>query len=133
MCTFLTFPRKRLGGGANNGLDDEVAALRKLLPSASGAKHSAYVSADGAQGDEVLCHQGTRVALLDTIMAWSAASDARHVFWLSGIAGTGKSTIARTVARRCADARRPSASFFFVRSGGGDVASADKFVTTLAL
>ncbi len=118
------------GGSASNGLDDDDAALRMLLPSASGAEHSTYMSADGARGDDVLCHHGTRVALLDTIMAWSASSDARHVFWLSSIAGTGKSTIARTVARRCTDARPPGASFFFVR-GGDDVASANKFVTTL--
>jgi WD40 repeat protein len=65
-------------------------------------------------------------------MAWSAAHDARHVFWLNGLAGTGKSTIARTVARRCADAGRLGASFFFMR-GGGELASARKFATTVAV
>jgi hypothetical protein len=65
-------------------------------------------------------------------MAWSTAHDASHVFWLSGIAGTGKSTIARTVASRCADAKCLGGSFFFVR-GHSDLASADKFVTTVAV
>jgi hypothetical protein len=63
-------------------------------------------------------------------MAWTAAHDGRHVFWLSGLAGTGKSTIARTIARRCADQKRLGASFYFTR-GGGDLASARKFVTTV--
>ncbi len=76
--------------------------------------------------------QGTRVALLDKIIAWSTAYNACHVFWLSGIAGTGKSTIARTVASRCADTKRLGGSFSFVR-GGGDLASAEKFVTTVAV
>jgi hypothetical protein len=48
------------------------------------------------------------------------------------LAGTGKSTIARTVARKFFDQRRPGASFFFSR-GGGDVGHADKFVTSIAL
>ncbi len=78
-----------------------------------------------------LCHEGTRVALLKEIMAWSAAHDARHCR-LSGRAGTGESTVARTVARRCAAEKRLGTSFFFAR-GGGDLASARKFVTTVAV
>jgi adenylylsulfate kinase-like enzyme len=31
-------------------------------------------------------------------MEWGAADDTPHVFWLNGVAGTGKSTITRTVA-----------------------------------
>ena len=53
------------------------------------------------------------------------------MFWLTGLAGTGKSTIARTIARTYSE-RRLGASFFFSR-GGGDVGHAGKFVTTLAL
>jgi hypothetical protein len=64
-------------------------------------------------------------------MAWATARDQRHVFWLSGLAGKGKSTIARTVARWCAAKKWLSASFFFTR-GGGDRASARHLVTTIA-
>jgi MoxR-like ATPase len=53
------------------------------------------------------------------------------IFWLNGLAGTGKSTIARTVARRYFDQKRLGASFFFSR-GGGDVGHAQKFFTSLA-
>jgi hypothetical protein len=48
------------------------------------------------------------------------------------LAGTGKSTIARTVARRYSEQKRLGASFFFSR-GGGDVGHADKFFTSLAV
>jgi hypothetical protein len=48
------------------------------------------------------------------------------------MAGTGKSAIARTVARKCFDAGRLAGSFFFSR-GGGELESARKLVTTIAV
>jgi hypothetical protein len=48
------------------------------------------------------------------------------------LAGTGKSTIARTVARRYFEQKRLGASFFFSR-GSGDVSHAGKFVTSIAV
>jgi hypothetical protein len=48
------------------------------------------------------------------------------------LAGTGKSTIARTIARRYLDQKRLGASFFFSR-GGGDVSHAGKFFTSFAV
>jgi len=47
------------------------------------------------------------------------------------MAGTGKSTIARTVARTCANQKRLGASFFFSR-GQEDLSRATKFITSLA-
>ena len=51
---------------------------------------------------------------------------------MNGLAGTGKSIIARTVARHYFDEQRLGASFFFSR-GGGDVSHTGKFVTSIAL
>jgi hypothetical protein len=48
------------------------------------------------------------------------------------MAGTGKSTIARTVARRSLEQKRLGASFFFSK-GGGDVGHTGKFVTSIAV
>jgi hypothetical protein len=48
------------------------------------------------------------------------------------MAGTGKSTIAHTVARDYFEQGQLAASFFFTK-GGGDVGNASKFVTTIAL
>jgi len=53
------------------------------------------------------------------------------LYWLNGFAGTGKSTIARTVARRLNDRRSLGASFFFSK-GGGDVGHAGRFATSIA-
>jgi hypothetical protein len=78
------------------------------------------------------CLPGTRHNLLEEIYSWADGQDERCIFWLSGLAGTGKSTIARTVARRYHDRQQLAASFFFSR-GGGDVGHAGKFVTSIAV
>ena len=58
------------------------------------------------------CLKGTRVALLEEIEGWSEDPDQPPIFWLNGLAGTGKSTIARTVAEQCFANGRLGASFF---------------------
>jgi hypothetical protein len=45
------------------------------------------------------CLEGTRVAVLQEIETWSSDSKSPCICWLPGLAGTGKSTISRTVAR----------------------------------
>jgi cytidylate kinase len=65
-------------------------------------------------------------------MAWVDEGDEKRIFWLNGMAGTGKSTIARTIARKYHDENYLGASFFFSR-GGGDVSHAGKFFTSIAV
>ena len=97
----------------------------QLLPYATNASFNA----SGKEGD-LFCLPGTRVEVLERIRAWIDGDDKQHIFWLSGWAGTGKSTIARTVARKYYNQKRWVASFFFSR-GGGDL-SYTKFVGTVA-
>ncbi len=51
---------------------------------------------------------------------------------LNGLAGTGKSTVSYTVARRYNKQKRLRASFFFSK-GGRDMSHAGKFFTSLAV
>lgn len=60
---------------------------------------------------EPVCLADTRVNLLREIYSWADGKDERLIFWLNGLAGTGKSTIARTVARNYFDKKRLGASF----------------------
>jgi hypothetical protein len=85
-----------------------------------------------AKQHDPTCLENTRVEVLREIYEWAEGGDNRCIFWLSGLAGTGKSTIARTVARKYLDQNGLGASFFFSR-GGGDVGHAGKFVTSIAL
>jgi pantothenate kinase-related protein Tda10 len=80
---------------------------------------------------ERTCLDNTRSQVLEKINAWADRQDGSSIFWLNGWAGIGKSTIARTIARRYHEKQRLGASFFFSR-GGGDVGHAGKFVTTIA-
>ncbi|KAJ9646981.1 hypothetical protein H2199_001967 [Coniosporium tulheliwenetii] len=81
--------------------------------------------------DDPHCLPNTRVQVLKQIRTWADGDDGRYIFWLSGWAGTGKSTIARTIARQYYNGGCFMASFFFSR-GGGDVSHAGKFVGTIA-
>ncbi|KAF2464685.1 WD40 repeat-like protein [Lindgomyces ingoldianus] len=78
-----------------------------------------------------LCLPNTRVDLLQEIYNWGSGQDERLIFWLNGLAGTGKSTIARAVARTYFNKKLFGASFFFSR-GGGDVGHVGKFFTTIS-
>jgi len=64
-------------------------------------------------------------------MDWCDDSNSKCIFWLNGMAGTGKSTISRTIALELAEKKRLAASFFFTR-GKKDVSHSGMFFTTIA-
>ncbi|MCJ1309528.1 hypothetical protein MMC25_003188 [Agyrium rufum] len=120
-----------VGAGAKAHLGDSYnIAIDSPLNSLPYAKDAPFNSF--ANQDDPTCLPITRVALLRDIYNWADGGDERCIFWLNGLAGTGKSTIARTVARTYFDQNRLGASFFFLR-GGGDVGHADKLITSIAL
>ena len=65
------------------------------------------------------------------IKEWAKDRNGKPLFWLNGMAGTGKSTIARTIAHLFADTGQLGASFFF-KKGEGDRSNASRFFTTIA-
>jgi hypothetical protein len=77
------------------------------------------------------CLENTRVELRRHIAEWAKDRNGKPIFWLNGMAGTGKSTIARTVAQSFADQGHLGASFFF-KKGEGDRGNATRFFTTIA-
>ena len=77
-----------------------------------------FRSAKGAEfrhGERKGCLKGTRGAVLNTIELWARDFDKCSVYWLNGLAGTGKSTIARTIAERLFADGQLGASFFCSR------------------
>jgi NACHT domain len=93
---------------------------------------NAAFDAAGKENHSV-CLSNTRVELLQHITDWIDGDNSKHVYWLRGWAGTGKSTIARTIAQRYTHpySKRRLATFFFSR-GGGDAGNIGKFVGTVA-
>ncbi|KAL7904007.1 hypothetical protein GGI35DRAFT_248894 [Trichoderma velutinum] len=84
-----------------------------------------------AEEQNATCLSNTRVELRDQIIKWAKNSDSESIFWLNGMAGTGKSTISRTIAQSFASTGHLGASFFFKR-GEGDRGSPAKLFTTIA-
>ncbi|CAG8929678.1 unnamed protein product [Penicillium salamii] len=76
------------------------------------------------------CLAGTRTHLLGQIMDWARQPQDKCIFWLNGMAGTGKSTISRTLIRALKEARLLGAAFFFKR-GEGNQGIAMKLFPTL--
>ena len=66
-------------------------------------------------GHHDTCLRGTRESVLDDIMRWAKDPRDRQVFWLNGLAGTGKSTIAQTFSEMVAKNGSLGASFFCSR------------------
>jgi hypothetical protein len=66
-------------------------------------------------GDRGGCLRGTRETVLDEIESWTKDFNLSPVYWLNGLAGTGKSTIAQTIAERIFADGRLGASFFCSR------------------
>ena len=66
-------------------------------------------------GDRRGCLRGTRETVLEEIESWTRDFEKSPVFWLNGLAGTGKSTIAQTIADRVFAGGQLGASFFCSR------------------
>lgn len=77
------------------------------------------------------CLEKTRVDVLQKVMQWAYGTSPQCIFWLKGMAGTGKSTVAITVASQLQKSSTNFASYFFKR-GVGDLAHAKKLIPTLA-
>ena len=67
-------------------------------------------------GDRQGCLRGTREDALDEIERWTSDFNKSPIFWLNGLAGTGKSTIAQSILERMFAEDRLGASFFCSRS-----------------
>ncbi|RKK65198.1 hypothetical protein BFJ69_g16501 [Fusarium oxysporum] len=97
------------------------------LPAAEGASFDSH-----AEEHNPTCLPNTREELLKEIDSWIDDPKSKTIFWLDGKAGTGKSTISRTVARSRCKQGDLGASFFFKR-GEVDRGNLSKFVSTVAL
>ncbi|KAF3219629.1 hypothetical protein TWF106_007052 [Orbilia oligospora] len=97
------------------------------LPTAEGAEYGSFKDQHESE-----CLPNTRVQLLKDIENWVEDPRGHCIFWLNGVAGTGKSTISRTVAKKLKDKDLLASSFFF-RRGEKDRGDASKFFTTLAI
>ncbi|GLB36743.1 hypothetical protein LshimejAT787_0310300 [Lyophyllum shimeji] len=87
-------------------------------------RHSSY-------GDPSGCMPGTRVRLLADFISWARDDSTPRVFWLTGMAGTGKSTISHSLCE-ILDARKMLGASFFCSRGSETARNARLIVPTIA-
>lgn len=126
-------PYRGFASGFNGGIDPATRnhILHQQhhlarLPTVKSACYNSHMEEHNAR-----CLPNTRCNLLQLIKEWSQDKDGHSIFWLSGMAGTGKSTIARTVAQLFAEQNQLGASFFF-KEGEGERGDASRFFSTIA-
>ncbi|CRG91478.1 Vegetative incompatibility protein HET-E-1 [Talaromyces islandicus] len=109
-------------------ISDSDRRREKVLAKLPYARGSTFDSFDGDLDPR--CHPETRVALRRRIAEWARNRQGKSIFWLKGMAGTGKSTISRTVAETLHQEGKLGASFFFKR-GEADRSSVALLFTTI--
>jgi Mrp family chromosome partitioning ATPase len=107
-----SFAQTMTGLSTERKIDD--VQRRLLLDRLKPALSALYDDAEAAPS----CLKDTRVDVLAHIEGWMADPSGKPVYWLTGVAGTGKTTIAQSVAMM-ADAKERRClfgSFFFSRT-----------------
>ncbi|CAE6423601.1 unnamed protein product [Rhizoctonia solani] len=87
------------------------ASLKGLSP----VKLAPYDSLLSAETARRGCTKGTRTYVLSKLDDWQDSLDAPSVYWMNGMAGTGKTTIAFTFSERLERRGQLAASFFCTR------------------
>ncbi|KAI1453174.1 WD40 repeat-like protein [Annulohypoxylon moriforme] len=77
---------------ARHEVDEQASHLRSLPVAHSAALNSLETE------NERRCTPGTRLEILNNLQRWIESPTGKPILWLYGMAGTGKSTIIRTVA-----------------------------------
>ncbi|KAF4631978.1 hypothetical protein G7Y89_g6154 [Cudoniella acicularis] len=112
--------------------DVENISHTQLLGKLPRAEYAAFNTFKKNEPPPPECLDGTRVDILNQIQDWGEGRGSKCIFWLKGMAGTGKSTIARTISHRFHEKGRLGTSFFFSK-GKKDLGDATAFFTTLAV
>ncbi|KAG9090853.1 hypothetical protein FS749_000247, partial [Ceratobasidium sp. UAMH 11750] len=93
---------------------DEQATENRLknLPNSPDAKYNSSEAANLRRGE---CTNDTRVELLDELYGWACDDKSQRIYWLNGMAGTGKTTVAYSLCGRLQKSKKLAASFFCSR------------------
>ncbi|KAI0363168.1 hypothetical protein BV20DRAFT_187783 [Pilatotrama ljubarskyi] len=120
-------PVRKDSAGIMDGLSYE--ATSNHIP---GLRYARQARFDYHRNDRSPCETNTRAEVLATVYTWLKPDDSRltqlahplqpvrrknPIFWINGLAGTGKSTLAQTIAMWCEEGNFLGASFFCARDG----------------
>ncbi|CAE6478237.1 unnamed protein product [Rhizoctonia solani] len=104
-----------------------ITRLMNLSP----AKLAAYDSTHGTEVNRRTCTENTREAILQDLNDWSDDTDGKRIYWMNGMAGTGKTTIACSLAQAL-EARGQLGGSFFCSRTSPECRDASKIMPTIA-
>ncbi|KAJ7832311.1 hypothetical protein B0H14DRAFT_3712274, partial [Mycena olivaceomarginata] len=83
---------------------------------------------------KTFCADNTRVDLQAEIMQWLSPqpSNRERIFWITGIAGSGKSTLSATVVNNLRKEDTPVAAQFFISRNIPETINPNKVIPTIA-
>ncbi|CAE6410693.1 unnamed protein product, partial [Rhizoctonia solani] len=102
----------RIGRIEEENSRDGMFSWVSRLPSSPSAWYDASA---GVELKRRGCTPGTRTDVLANLLAWAGGNNADAVYWLNGMAGTGKTTIAYSICKELASTGQLAASFFCSR------------------
>ncbi|KAL5638194.1 hypothetical protein ACGC1H_005034 [Rhizoctonia solani] len=114
---------------ALEALDEQIADHR--LEAMTPVKLAAYNSIISMEINRRGCTEGTRVQVLDTMDTWARTAGTPNIYWMNGMAGTGKTTIAYTFAKKLKERKLLGASFFCTRTSA-ECGNVGRIVPTIA-
>ncbi|KAB5589390.1 vegetative incompatibility protein HET-E-1 [Ceratobasidium theobromae] len=95
-----------------DGQNLENSQLEGMTP----AKLASYDSRLSADVNRRTCTKGTRVDVLLELDSWSCDLNAPNIYWMSGTAGAGKTTLAYTFCKKLKQQKQLGATFFCTRT-----------------
>ena len=109
-------------------IDPTQATIEKKLASHIAAK---YEHTDQSKS---LCAPRTRVKPLADIKDWllSPPSNAERIFWVTGIPGSGKSTLSATIVENLRENDTPVSAQFFISRNITETIDPNKIIPTIA-
>ncbi|CUA70599.1 Periodic tryptophan protein 2 homolog [Schizosaccharomyces pombe 972h-] [Rhizoctonia solani] len=90
--------------------------VERLLEALNPVDQATYDSALSSTIGRRSCTEGTRINIMSDLNKWARDSSGPSIFWMNGMAGTGKTTIACTFSEILEKGDRLAASFFCTRT-----------------
>ncbi|QRV96947.1 Notchless protein [Ceratobasidium sp. AG-Ba] len=116
----------------NQGLDIvKEEQTERLLQRLDHVKAARYNSKEASQVQRTACTPNTRKLVLQQLQDWAEAPDGVKLYWMNGMAGTGKTTIAYSLCSILEAAGQLAAGFFCSRSFR-DCTSVHRIAPTIA-
>ncbi|CAE6443512.1 unnamed protein product [Rhizoctonia solani] len=104
-----------------------ITRLGDLTP----AKLAAYDSTHGTEVNRRTCTKNTREKILQDLNQWADDTESKRIYWMNGMAGTGKTTIACSLAQAL-EARGQLGGSFFCSRASPECRDANRIVPTIS-